>query len=83
MIGVIDWTGGTGEVKDVANGSAVESLANVKLAKFEARLVAEVSDIVEPASKQVIDGDDCVSIRQQGITEVRAEKARSPGYESS
>jgi len=77
--GVVDGTGGTGEVEDKINFAGIEGLANVFFYKFESRLAAKVLQIGAAAGEQVIDDDYMPAFAEQGVAEMGSEKTGAAG----
>jgi hypothetical protein len=67
VVAVVHGAGRAGEVKNVVDFADIERLADIFFDKFEARLVAEVGDVREPAGEQIVDDDHIPAFGQQGI----------------
>jgi hypothetical protein len=52
---------------DVIDLAEIEGLANILLAKFEARFLPQVRDIQNIAGHQVVGTDNGMALRQQGV----------------
>src|ERR1044071_6777203 len=81
ILHVIDGAGGRGEIEDVVELAAVERSADILLEEFEARLVCKVRDVVARSGEQVVDAENRLSLRQEGIAEMGAEKTSTAGDE--
>jgi hypothetical protein len=79
--GVIDRTGGAGEVKYKVHLAHVEGLTDIFLNEVEARIVLQVFEIMAAAGEQVVDDDYVPALAEQGITEMRAEKTGAAGHQ--
>ncbi len=66
---------------DVIDLAEIEGLANILLAKFEARFLPQVCDVTQIAGQQIIGAKDGVSLREQSITKMRTEKAGATRYQ--
>ena len=76
---IVHRAGRTGEVKDVVHHAALNRGANVLLEKFEAGVVPQMFQVGEPSREEIVGRNHRVTVSQQSITEMRTEKARSPG----
>ena len=77
---VVDRAGGRGEVEDVIHVARDEDVfRHVHADEAEALVPGEVLDVFRAAGDEVIQGDDPVSLLEQALDEVRAEKARAAG----
>jgi hypothetical protein len=72
MHGVVDGTGGAGEVEDIIDSADIERFANVFLYEFEARIISEMRDVCRAASEQVVDDDNTPAFSEQGVTQMRS-----------
>ncbi len=70
--GVVDRTGGRGEVEDVVDGARIEWLADIVLDEAEAGLVGEMGEIGMVAGREVVEADDGVAFGEQRVTKMRA-----------
>src|SRR6266699_192047 len=76
---IVHRTGGTGKMKNVVHSAAVKRLINVDLTKFKASFVAEMMKISLSTGQEVIRHDYGITLRQQGVAQVRAQEAGSAG----
>ena len=81
--GVVHGRGRRGEVEDEVDGAGVEGEGDVVIVEGEARLAGEVGEVGEVAGGEVVDAEDGVGggLGDEGVCEVRAEKACGPGDE--
>src|SRR4029077_11754726 len=78
VIAVVDRARRAGEMKNEIALAHIERFANVFLNEFEARLVAEVGDVGAATGEQVVDDDHTPAFGEQGIAEMRTQKAGAP-----
>jgi hypothetical protein len=66
-------------------GQAVKYLAvgDIFTHELEVRQLEQMNDIVEPARRQVVDGDDVVPMLEQHLAQMAADKTRAPGDEDT
>src|ERR1035438_9497788 len=81
MPGVIYWAGRTREVKDIVERAPVHRFANILLDELEARIVLQVGEVLEPSGQEIVSCQHAVSVGQQSVAQMRAEKTCSSGYQ--
>ena len=77
--GVVDGTGGAGEVKNVIDVAHVEGFANVFFYKLETRIILQMGEVGAAAGEQVVDDNDAPAFGEQGIAEMGSEKSGAAG----
>ena len=77
--GVVDGTGGAGEVKDVSQLCRQSNGSQISISQeFESRIVAQMIEIGAAAGEQIVDGDN-VAFAEKRIAEMGSEKTGSSG----
>ena len=49
--------------------------------QLESRMAQQMFDTLFPPGEEIVDADDVVTVRQQTLTKVRAEKSRASGHQ--
>ncbi len=68
-------------MENVVDVAEVEGLADVLLEELEARLVAQMGDVLACAGEQIVGANDGVALAEQRVAQMRAEKSGAAGYE--
>ena len=68
-------------MENVVDFAAIKGLTDVLLEKFEARFVAEMSNVLRSSRQQVVDAHYRMTFAQQRIAQMRSDKTRSACYE--
>ena len=64
----------------VVHLAQIKGVANIALHQCKARLAAQVPQVLSLAGKQVVHREHGVTLGQQGVTEMGAQKAGAPGH---
>ena len=75
---VVDWTGGTCEMKYVIDFSDVEGIADIQFYKFKAGIRAQVLKICPAAGKKIVDDNDVPTFTKKRIAQVRSKESGTP-----
>src|SRR5262249_18545509 len=76
---VVHRAGGGGEMENVTDFAAIEVTVDIELEKFKMTLAAQMLNIRQAAGQKIVDGNDRVAVRQQGIAEMRTEEPGASG----
>jgi hypothetical protein len=80
---IIDRTRRTGEVKHILDWTAVKRFVHIQPLKFKTAIARQVLEIRQTSGEQIVDRDNGVTVCEQGIAEMRPEKAGSSGHQSA
>src|SRR6185312_3499123 len=78
---VLDGAGWRGEMEDVIDFAAIKRTVNVELLEFECTIAAEVLNVRHPPGQEVVDSHHGITLCEQGIAKMGAEKAGTSCYQ--